>query len=85
MKLRDLIDPLLHIPLALAVAGCFWLHPIVGCVVFLWVREAAQEEPGNIIKGLDLRFYSVKRHVEIWPPGIIAGLIFSYIQASSVL
>lgn len=73
-------DPALHVPLALAVAGCFWIHPIIGCVAFLWVREAAQEAPGNILKGLDLRQYSFHRHMEIWPPGIVAGLIYSLVQ-----
>lgn len=72
-----LLDPILHIPLALAIAGAFWAHPIAGCIIALWIREAAQEAPGDILKGLDPRGYSLQRHLEIWPPGIIAGLIFS--------
>lgn len=75
MKLRDLKDPALHVPLVLAIAGCFWVHPILGCIVALWIREAAQQSPGKLLKGLDLRAYTLQRHLEIWPPGIIAGII----------
>lgn len=72
---KHIKDPALHVPLVLAIAGCFWIDPILGCIVTLWVREAAQEAPGDILKGLDLRSYSLQRHLEIWPPGIVAGLI----------
>lgn len=72
----NLRDPALHIPLALAFGAAWAADPIAGCCFALWVREAAQASPGDFLRGMDPRGYSRQRHLEIWPPGIIAGLLW---------
>lgn len=73
------VDPALHIPLALGMALAFKLDPGIGAALFLWVREAAQRNPGNIIDGMKLWKYSLQKHAEIWPPAFVVWLVFRFL------
>lgn len=64
----DWLDVALHVPMALAVYLAFHVSPGLGAALFLWVREAAQRDPGNIINGVNLFRYSAQKHAEIWIP-----------------
>jgi hypothetical protein len=78
VKLKDLIDPLLHVPLAAVVAFGFYLDIGIGAALFLWIREAAQLAPSSLVRGLDLRQYSLQKHLEIWPPSILLSLLYHF-------
>lgn len=64
----DWLDVALHVPLALAVYLAFQVSPGTGAALFLWIREAAQRDPGNLINGMNLTRYSAQKHAEIWIP-----------------
>jgi hypothetical protein len=70
--LRDLdwLDVALHVPLALAVYFAFQASPGLGAALFLWIREAAQRNPGDFIEGMKLWKYSTQKHAEIWLPAL---------------
>jgi hypothetical protein len=72
----NFIDPLLHVLLITAVACGFRLDIGIGGAMFLLVREAAQRDPHDIISGLDVRKYSLQKHLEIWPPAIVVSILY---------
>ena len=78
----NLTDPLLHIPLAGATIALAMIHPALGAAWHLWTREAAQEAAGDFLAGMDLRRYSLQRHLEIWPPAAIVGAISQWLLPS---
>jgi hypothetical protein len=78
LQRMGLIDPALHVILGLVFVAAFWLSPGVGVAAALWVREAAQRNPHDMLDGLDVRAYSPQKHLEIWPPALVVELILRY-------
>lgn len=79
--LRDInwVDPALHILMALAVCFAFKASPGLGAALFLWIREGAQRDPGDIFNGMNLTKYSLQKHAEIWPPAIAVELLVRFV------
>ena len=74
----NVVDPLLHIPLAAIVGLLFWIEPGLGAAAYLWTREAAQKDKHDFLRGMDPRDYSLQRHMEIWPPALAVSLLWHF-------